>query len=421
MTWPTFRSSRLPDSRRRSCAALESLEVRVLLDGGGLASGLSAAATAEELAAEATPVELNQVVSGQLSETQGRAVFRFDVPEGGTFAATIHPANPGAPFRLDQFDADGQLLVSTIGDSDPPRAAAIQTHLASAIYFIAVSSRTSLATECLFDLNLRFASSNLPFDGLQVRDFPLLVETADVNSDGWLDLVTASLSADEMSVLLGRGDGTFADPQRFAAGQRPIALSVADVNGDGWLDLVTASRVRNVSVLLGLGDGTFAEQSRFAVGQDSSAMSVVDVNGDGRLDLVTANNFTANQLSSDVSVLLGRGDGTFAEQQRFTVGDRPSVLSVEDVNGDGRLDLVTADGFYSDVSVLLGKGDGLFQSTGSSARGNSGWTDGDRGCFRGRAVGCVELECKRATAGPCGVERRRVWHGGGGGCTERGE
>ncbi|MBW4968464.1 VCBS repeat-containing protein, partial [Pseudoalteromonas sp. CR1] len=86
----------------------------------------------------------------------------------------------------------------------------------------------------------------------------------------------------------------------------------------------------DVSVLLGRGDGTFEEQRRFAVGDRPYSVQVADVNGDGQFDLVTNNRY-----SGDVSVLLGRGDGTFEDQLRFDVGEYPFSVQVADMNGDG--------------------------------------------------------------------------------------
>jgi len=60
-------------------------------------------------------------------------------------------------------------------------------------------------------------------------------------------------------------------------------------------------------------------------------------------------------------VLLGKGDGTFKEQQKFKVGDGPMAIAIADLNGDKILDIVTANFMTNDVSVLLGKGDGAFQ------------------------------------------------------------
>ena len=81
-----------------------------------------------------------------------------------------------------------------------------------------------------------------------------------------------------------------------------------------------------------------------------------DFNGDGRTDLAIA-----NSGSSDVSVLLGNGDGTFQPQVTYAVGIDPYALVAGDFNGDGRPDLAVANSGSNDVSVLLGNGDGTFQ------------------------------------------------------------
>ncbi len=100
---------------------------------------------------------------------------------------------------------------------------------------------------------------------------------------------------------------------------------------------------------------TFAPQKTFAVGLNPQSVSVVDVNRDGKLDLVTANGD-----SNNVSVLLGDGRGNFAAQTTFAVGDNPWSVSVVDVNGDGNVDVVTANSNSDNVSVLLGDGRGDF-------------------------------------------------------------
>jgi hypothetical protein len=76
---------------------------------------------------------------------------------------------------------------------------------------------------------------------------------------------------------------------------------------------------------------------------------VADVTGDGRADLVTA-----NFGSSNVSVLLGNGNGTFASAQNFATGSSPVSAAVGDLNGDGLPDLVVANQANNTVSVLLG-------------------------------------------------------------------
>ena len=114
---------------------------------------------------------------------------------------------------------------------------------------------------------------------------------SDLNGDGVLDLVTASPggwpAGETLSVLFGRGDGSFWNPVHYTVGLRPEALAVGDVNGDGVLDLVSAnSDGDSVSVLLGRGDGTFAECVDYGTGQNPSALALSDLNGDGIVDLV---------------------------------------------------------------------------------------------------------------------------------------
>ena len=81
-----------------------------------------------------------------------------------------------------------------------------------------------------------------------------------------------------------------------------------------------------------------------------------DFNADGNLDLATA-----NQDSNDVSVFLGKGDGSFDEPTRFHVGEGPTSIVTDDFNRDNFLDLAIANAGSGDISLLLGKGDGDFQ------------------------------------------------------------
>ena len=189
-----------------------------------------------------------------------------------------------------------------------------------------------------------------------VGSSPESVAVADLNRDGKIDLTTANYSSNNVSVLLGNGNGTFGTATDFAVGDYPSSVAVADLNRDGKLDLTTANYFSDtVSVLLGNGDGTFGTATDFAAGSVPYSVAVADLNGDGLLDLTTANYF-----SNTVSVLLGNGDGTFGTATNFAVGDSPTSVAVADLNGDGLLDLTTANYFSNTVSVLLGNGDGTF-------------------------------------------------------------
>jgi hypothetical protein len=134
------------------------------------------------------------------------------------------------------------------------------------------------------------------------------------------------------------------------------AIAASDFDGDGIMDLVVANRFSSdVSVLLGLGDGTYREQVSYPTGAGPADVAIGDFNGDGHDDLATANQFSGN-----VSILLGVGDGTFAPQALLPAGFDPRELALGDLNNDGVLDLVVANAASHNVSVLLGVGDGTF-------------------------------------------------------------
>src|SRR5262249_14693957 len=131
----------------------------------------------------------------------------------------------------------------------------------------------------------------------------------------------------------------------------------------------------SVSVLLGNGDGTFDPAIASATGYGPLSLAVGDFDGDGNLDLVTANFY-----GPDVSVLLGNGDGAFQAPSSisldFPFPQNPASMAVGDFNGDGKMDLGVI-GNYDDpalsyANVLLGNGDGSFSGPNSTFLGFSG-------------------------------------------------
>jgi hypothetical protein len=204
---------------------------------------------------------------------------------------------------------------------------------------------------------------------------PYSVTTGDFNGDGKTDLVTANSNSNDVSVLLGNGDGTFQAAINSNVGSSPYSVTTADFNGDLIADLATANISTNdVSILLGNGDGTFQAATTFGVGTNPYSVTTGDFNGDLDADLATA-----NLNSDDVSILLGNGDGTFQAATGFGAGSSPTSVITGNFNADSNADLAVSNYNSDDVSILLGNGDGTFQAATSFGVGSNPYsvTTGD--------------------------------------------
>ena len=181
----------------------------------------------------------------------------------------------------------------------------------------------------------------------------------DVSGDGKLDLITTNYgyagttpAAGSVSVLRGKGDGTFQTPVTYTVGTTPQALAVADVNGDGKPDLIvgtTTGTESQIAVLLGNGDGTFGSPTTFFTYAQASRLAAADFDGDGKADLAIVH------AAGDrpISVMRGDGDGTFQPEMEWLAGYSPLALVAADFTGDGKPDLAVA------ASKWQGFGDGV--------------------------------------------------------------
>jgi len=191
---------------------------------------------------------------------------------------------------------------------------------------------------------------------LEARYGPISVAVSDFNGDAIQDLAVATSGwGHYVYIFLGEGNGRFAAARTLSVGQSPVSITTADFDGDGYQDLAVADAATNMAtILLGRGDGTFGPPQSFGVGVRPQFITAGDFNGDEIPDLAVANTGQPfGKGGTTVSVLLGRGDGTFAAAPPVTAGSRPFSIAVGDFNGDGISDLAVANLDSGEVSILL--------------------------------------------------------------------
>ena len=205
--------------------------------------------------------------------------------------------------------------------------------------------------------------------------FPFDLACVDLNGDGTPDLAVANGATNDVSVLLNQGDGTFGAAANFSVGTEPQGIAGRDLDGDSDIDLAVANLGSNtVTILSNDGNGTFSTAATLPVGPEPISIAAADYNHDGKPDLAVLNN--AIQVAfvnsvvirhfGTVSVLLNNGDGSFGGETRYEVATNPFQVISADLDGDGNLDLATANHMVSSafpnswLSVLFGNGDGTF-------------------------------------------------------------
>jgi len=305
-----------------------------------------------------------------LSHAQAVAVGDFN-GDGNLDAAVLASGNPGS---VAIFLGDGTGNLTQVGSypvgnqgSGTSNIAVGKLHGGGNLDLVVTNSNDNTVSVLLgngdgtFQPQVAYSTTgSYPFN-----TFPQWVAIADVNKDGYLDLVTAdagNAGGGGISVLLGNGNGTFQAPVFYSdvlnnsgVGVEANGVAIADLNGDGNLDVVTAAWTwNNVNVFLGNGDGTFKPAVGYPV-PNAQTIAIADLNG--KQDLIVA-----DYAESTTWVLLGNGDGTFEPGVAYATDEGDQGLVVADFNGDGNLDFAVGNDYGPFMTVALGNGDGTFRA-----------------------------------------------------------
>jgi hypothetical protein len=203
--------------------------------------------------------------------------------------------------------------------------------------------------------------------------YPASVVVSDMNNDTRLDIVVVNANNDSISVLLGYGNGSFANQMIYSTGSFPVSVAVGDFNNDTQLDVVVTNTDENtISIYLGHSNYVFVSKTMLTTANSFRPRSIVigDFNNDDQMDISIANSGADN-----IGIFLGYGNLSFANQTIYSTGlhSSPYSIAVGDFNNDTQLDIVVANYGSDNVGIFLGYGNGSFknQTTYSTSSGAS--------------------------------------------------
>ena len=197
-----------------------------------------------------------------------------------------------------------------------------------------------------------------PALNINVAAEPTMSAVGDIDRDGYPDLVVNARGSKMFVVLLGNGDGSFRKPIPIKTGKAPLNIILGDYNHDDKLDAAVTLTFAKMELYMGTGDGYFKKGATYLTGSRSFSGTTQDFNGDGHLDIALA---ASSSSASSIRLFLGNGDGTFQKPKRLAEKLKPLAVVASDMNSDEKPDLVFASGQGDNLYLLYSNGDGSFK------------------------------------------------------------
>ena len=192
---------------------------------------------------------------------------------------------------------------------------------------------------------------------IKVGRLPIAIATGDFNNDEKLDLAV-TLRFDKLVILLGIGDGSFKTGEVYQASGTPAYMTVGDFNNDKNSDIAVAFNAVHVNfirIFNGNGDGTFKNPTKVLGGKQSAFITQYDINNDGKNDLLISS--TMNDV---IKLFLNNGQLGFTSLEDAAAEKGPQYIVPGDFTSDRIPDLAIANRRDASISILQGRGDGTF-------------------------------------------------------------
>ncbi len=199
---------------------------------------------------------------------------------------------------------------------------------------------------------------------------PIAMAAGHANQSGRQDIFVANLNENTVTVLTNAGNCVLLLRSNITVGTGPTAIVVTDINNDTFSDVITANTNGTLTILQGDGTGDFVFNTNLTIIENGdpqpAALATGDFNGDGKIDLVTA-----NSASNSITILTNSFGTNFVVAANYDAGTTPRSVVVRDLNRDNVLDIVVANENSGDLSVFLGSSDGSFTLANTVSVGNN--------------------------------------------------